>query len=113
MDWVTLLVAIVAALAALLVVPEIRKRLDLDKKEANFSRKHAIRIDYRYFSSFSDGVVLDFDPKIGLGYYIDKNLIAYSNPYMSIDVTSLSTSEWIKLAPYCKKNQVLSTTRGS
>src|SRR5215212_1307512 len=60
----------------------------------------AILLDHTFRRTVDTGVARNFDPNMGLDYYIDKGLLTYSAPKIDVEITSQVDDEWIKVAPY-------------
>lgn len=103
-DFPTLVVAILAliagvigAVAATLVVPEVRRRLGLERQ---VDADRVIRIEPHYSALDGSGVILNFNPNSPFGYYNSNNLIAYNYPLLFLDITSLAEKEDVIVSPY-------------
>lgn len=60
-----------------------------------------IRVDYGYHGAPAFGAIVgEFDPGRDPDYYLQERLVAYSHPFVFVDVTSQVEDETVTLSPY-------------
>jgi hypothetical protein len=60
-----------------------------------------IRAEYHYISSPNEGVIIGkFDPRADFLKYAEEGRVAYSYPFVWVDVTSRAEDETVTLSPY-------------
>src|SRR5829696_2221994 len=93
------IVGVLGAIAAIVGIVAFGLTL-YDRAAENVPASEALLLEHTFDGATSTAVVRDFDPALGLEYYIDKEKLTYATPRIDVEVESQVNGEWIKLAPY-------------